>query len=187
MTTLVFCLEEPSAREMLQALLPRLLPPQVDARYIVFEGKQDLHRRLKKRLREWQAPDSKFVILRDQDNADCHAVKQELEQICRESGRADALVRVACRELESWYLGDLAAVEQGLHFNGLARRQHQAKYRQPDRLGNPAEEIGKLTRNTYQKISGSRAIGGCLSPHANQSHSFQVFLSGLRRLVESIP
>ena len=34
---LVFLLEEPSAREMLKGLLPRVLPHPVQIRYIVFD------------------------------------------------------------------------------------------------------------------------------------------------------
>lgn len=40
--TLVCCLEEPSAREMLAGVLARILPTGWNVQYIVFEGKQDL-------------------------------------------------------------------------------------------------------------------------------------------------
>ncbi|MBU4304454.1 MAG: hypothetical protein KJ893_02340 [Candidatus Omnitrophica bacterium] len=46
MSELVFFLEELSAEAMLKGLLPRLLPPEVLVRYIVFEGKQDLEKQL---------------------------------------------------------------------------------------------------------------------------------------------
>ncbi len=51
MIHLVFCLEEPSAREMLKGLLSRILPDDVYPDYIVFEGKQDLMNQLARRLR----------------------------------------------------------------------------------------------------------------------------------------
>jgi len=38
---------------------------------------------------------------------------------------------------------------------------------------------------SYQKIAGSRAIGPQLNIEANQSHSFQVLIEGIRELVES--
>ena len=41
MKTLVFCLEEPSAKEMLKGVLPRILPDDVTARFIIFKGKQE--------------------------------------------------------------------------------------------------------------------------------------------------
>jgi hypothetical protein len=39
MSELVFMLEEPSARVMLEGLLPKMLPTEVIPRYVVFEGK----------------------------------------------------------------------------------------------------------------------------------------------------
>ncbi|MFZ1983493.1 MAG: DUF4276 family protein [Desulfatitalea sp.] len=183
MKTVVFFLEEPSAKEMLEGILPRLLPEQVQVRYLVFQGKQDLEKNLIKKLRGWQVPDSVFVVLRDQDAADCIAVKSTLVDHCRRAGRSPVLIRIACRELESFYLGDLAAVENGLALSSLAGKQNNKKYRTPDRLANPSEELVRLTRNLYQKIAGSRAISPHLKLQGNRSHSFNVLISGIRRLV----
>ena len=180
---LVFLLEEPSAREMLKGLLPRVLPPSVQPRYVVFEGKQDLERNIIRRLRGWRAPDSVFVVLRDQDAADCRAVKRALASKCREAGRPETIVRIACRELESWYFGDLAAVSLGLGISNLARYAKQRKYRVPDAIHSPGNELKRISRNAYQKVSGSRAIGLELSPDFNRSHSFGVFVEGVRRAV----
>ena len=71
---LVFFLEEPSAREMLKGLLPRVLPDVISFRYLVFEGKQDLEKNIVRRLRGWRAPNSVFIVLRDQDAGDCSAI-----------------------------------------------------------------------------------------------------------------
>jgi hypothetical protein len=186
MKTIVFFLEEPSAREMLAGVLPRILPENIQIRYIVFQGKQDLEKNLKKKLRGWRMPDSVFIVMRDQDSGDCKAIKAKLTDLCREAGREGVLVRVACRELESFYLGDLAAVEQGLGLKGVKMQQQVKKYRDPDALGNPAEELFRLTSNRYDKVSGSRAIGPCLNLEANLSKSFNVLLLGIRKLVESV-
>ena len=102
MTQLVLFVEEPSAREMLNGLLPRMLPSDMKFRCIVFEGKQDLEKRLPRKLKGWQAPETAFVVLRDKDNSDCVRIKERLVQICHDAGRADTLVRIACYELESW-------------------------------------------------------------------------------------
>ena len=185
MRTLVFFLEEPSAREMLKGLLPRLLPPDVEPRFVVFEGKQDLEKQLVKKLRGWLQPDSLFVVLRDQDASDCRLIKAGLTKMCRKAGRPRALVRIACRELESWYLGDLAAVERALDVKGLAAHQAGRKFRDPDSATSPSHLLRQATSNAYQKVSGSRAIGPELSFEGNRSKSFQVFVSGLRRLVNS--
>ena len=182
MKTIVFFLEEPSAKEMLAGLLPRILSENIQVRYIVFRGKQDLEKNLKKKMNGWRMPDSVFVVMRDQDSGDCKTIKAKLADLCREAGREGVLVRVACRELESFYLGDLAAVEQGLGLRNLRAQQQNRKFRNPDALGNPAEELYRLTSNVYDKIAGSRAIAPFLSLEANYSRSFNVLLSGIRNL-----
>jgi len=183
MKTIVFFLEEPSAREMLAGVLPRILPEHMQVRYIVFQGKQDLEKNLQKKLRGWLMPDSIFVVMRDQDSGDCRAIKARLLGLCQASGREKVLVRVACRELESFYLGDLAAVERGLGLRGLKSQQQERKFRNPDLLGNPAEVLFKLTNNVYDKIAGSRAIAPHLNLTANCSTSFNVLLSGIKNLL----
>ena len=42
MKQLIFLLEEPSAEEMLKAILPKVLPADIHTEFKVFEGKQDL-------------------------------------------------------------------------------------------------------------------------------------------------
>lgn len=183
MKNLVIFLEELSAKEMLKGLLPRVLPGDITPHYIVFEGKQDLERQLERRVRGWCMPNSRFLVLRDQDSGDCLRIKTSLSAKCASAGRPEAVVRVACHELESWYLGDLRAVEAGLKVDGLSRLAKTAKFRDPDRLANPSVELEKLTRGVYQKVSGSRAVGPCLSLEENRSRSFRVFLEGIRRLI----
>lgn len=182
MTTLVFCLEEPSAKAMLEGVVPRLFP-DVLCHYMVFEGKQDLHKRLVMRLRHWQG-DALFVVIRDQDSGNCVEIKAQLHTLCVEAGRPQALIRIACCELESFYLGDLAAVEQGLQITGLARQQSNQKFRDPDRLVNAAEELKKITKNNYQKLSGSRSIAPYLRlDESHRSTSFKALMTGLQRIM----
>ena len=183
MINLVCFLEEPSAKEMLQGLFSRLLPADVTPFMIPFEGKQDLEKQLVRKMRGWRSPNSVFLVMRDQDAGNCAAIKTKLVGLCAEAGKPDAVVRIACRELESFYFGDLAAVETGLGLHGLVEQRNKARYRVPDDIVNPAEELMKLTGNVYQKVSGSRAIGPYLNLDANASRSFMKLVAGIRRLV----
>lgn len=186
MTELVFFLEEPSAAAMLEGLLPKLIPADVVPRYITFEGKQDLERQLVKRLRGYLNPNALFVVMRDQDaHPDCKVTKEKLMKLCRQAGRNAVLVRIACRELESFYLADLRAVEQGLGLSGIAAQQQTRKFRDPDRLPSPKEELRTLTRHRYQPVGGSRAIGPCLDPENSRSRSFRNLVLGIRRHVKT--
>ena len=182
MTTLVCFLEEPSAKEMLKGILPRLLQPGIHCVYIVFDGKQDMDKQLIRKLRGWQKPDTAFLVLRDQDSTDCIVVKNRLTDMCREAITTDVLVRIACRELESFYFGDLSAVEKGLGIENIATQKRKAKYRIPDSIEKPSKELEKLTKGSYQKVSGSRSISQYLSLENNTSHSFRVLLAGIQRL-----
>jgi hypothetical protein len=183
MKRLIFLLEEPSAEEMLKGMLPKVLPGDVHPEFKVFEGKQDLEKGLSRTLRAWRIPNCAFVVIRDQDSGDCHAVKQKLVDLCQQGQRDGVLVRIACRELESFYLGDLTAVERGLKLTGLSRKQDSRKYRDPDKLGSPSQELRRLTSGRYQKVAGSRAIGPQLDIENNKSHSFKILIAGIRRLV----
>lgn len=181
MKQLVFLLEEPSAQALLESFLQPRLPADWQARYVVFEGKQDLEGNLVRKLRGWRTPDSAFVVLRDQDAADCEAVKARLVALVRESGR-NALVRVACRDLEAWVLGDLAALAEAFETPRVAELSAKSRYREPDVLVKPVEELRRLVPS-YQKIDGARRVGRHLDPGRSQSPSFRTFVSGVERLL----
>ena len=172
-------LEEPSAKEMLNGVLGSFLPANVQVYYQVFEGKSDLEKRITLRLRHWQKPNSVFLVMRDKDAGDCKQIKQNLLAKVNTSGKIDKTkVRIACHELESFYLGDLFAVENGLKINRLGEKQNKSKFRTPDQLSNAAQELEKLTNFKYQKVEGSRLIGPHLSVDgSNRSHSFNVLIS----------
>ena len=156
MKHLVFLLEELSARDLLE-------------------------RQLVRKVRGWQRPGAAFVVLRDQDSADCHAVKDRLTELVDASGRKPALVRVACRELESWVVGDWHAVAQAFERPHLAGQSAKAAYKDPDQLVRPVESLRRFIPD-YQKRSGARRVGRLLDPQRNHSKSFRVFCAGIQEL-----
>lgn len=184
MRELVFLLEEMSARALLESLLPRVLSEQIAHRLIPFEGKQDLEHQLARKIRGYRNPHARFIILRDQDShPDCRALKQNLLDLCASTGRQDqCLVRIACTELETFYLADLQAVETALDVSGLAARQQNRKFRAPDTLASPSQELKTLTGNRYQKVSGSRAIGLHIAADNERSPSFRNLMAAIRRM-----
>src|ERR1017187_7530669 len=105
MNELVFFLEEESAKVLLEQIFPHLIPfgSRVHPRFIVFEGKQDLEKQLQNKLRGYLNPQARFIVLRDQDQADCRKTKKSLAAICTRAGRPQTTVRIACRELEAFY------------------------------------------------------------------------------------
>jgi hypothetical protein len=65
---------------------------------------------------------------------------------------------------------------------GLARKQQQRCYRDPDSLPNASQMLERLVPD-YQQISGSRSIAEHMALERNKSHSFMVFLQALTKLV----
>lgn len=187
MKTIVFFLEEKSAKECLSALMPKLLEGRTDIEFrcITFDGKCDLDKNLERCIRYWRAPDTCFVVIRDQDAGDCRKIKKAIKEKCKAAGRPDTLIRIACRELEAFYMGDINAVRQA--FPRCTASPTAKKFRNPDGIGAPAEELRKITNGEYQKIGGSRKISPLLKlDGSNRSQSFNTLIRGITRVIEEL-
>lgn len=178
---LVFLLEGESERDFLELLLPKILPPEIEPHFMVFEGKQDLEKNVVPKLKRWLRPNSQFVVMRDQDSGDCRVIKATLRKKCDEAGCPAAIVRIVCKSLESFFVGDWNAVAEAYNKPMLAANQRKAKYRKPDLLGNPADELDKALRG-YQKREGARRITPKLDLMKNQSNSFNVLIRSLHQV-----
>lgn len=179
---LVFLLEGESERDFLVLMLPKVLPPEIEPHFMVFEGKQDLEKNVVPKLKRWLRPNSQFVVMRDQDSGDCHVIKEGLRKKCEEAGHPQAIVRIACRALETFFIGDWQAVADAYEKPALAANQRKAKYRKPDLLGNPADELEKALPG-YQKREGARRITPKLDLQRNQSSSFNALMRSLHQQV----
>ena len=180
--SLVFLVEELSMKEYLDVLLPRVLPAAIPTITIPHEGKSDLLQSVPRKLQAWNEPHARFAVLIDQDSSDCRRLKQHIVSLCVQAGKPDVLVRVVCRALESWVMGDLHAL--GAAFGaGFVRHQNKNPYRAPDRCGDPVGAIRRL-QPSYQKTSGARLVAAHarVEVGVNTSASFHAFVTGVRRL-----
>lgn len=84
----------------------------------------------------------------------------------------------------SWYLADLAAVGQAFQVDGIAGKQNKEKYRCPDNLANPVQELKRLVPQ-YQKVGGSRRIGEHICLENNRSKSFFHLMRSISMLLEA--
>ena len=181
---LVFLLEEPSAKDFLCALLPKILPPDVDYRCIPHQGRGNLRKSIPIKLRGWRTPNTRFIIVHDQDSNDCKKLKRDLRELCRETPHPDCLIRIVCRELEAWYFGDLDAVQSAFPSFRAARHQNRAKYRQPDDIVNPSKELETIV-NGFSKYRAAKKIPQYMNIDANHSQSFRCFVSGVCAHIDS--
>ncbi len=165
---------------LLDGLLPRLFPG-LKFLCVPHEGKQDLEKSVPRKIRAWREPGVRFVVLRDNDSADCRAVKNRLATLCRTAGRDDSLVRIVCQELEAWYFGDPEALAEAYAKDRLAEIGSKTAYRNPDAIIRPSEQIIKLIPE-FQKVSGARFMSKLLSRERNKSRSFHALLEGIDHL-----
>jgi len=187
MKEIIFMVEEASMKEALTLILPDLIPESIQARIIKHQGKSDLEASIPRKLRAWANPNARFIVLRDNDGGDCRALKAKLKGICEDQGQREALIRIVCQELESWFLGDLKAVElSGLSADrNISAKVGKEKFRDPDALGNAKQELVQLAPR-YRPLSGSRAIARHMDQTRNRSNSFNIFLSGVRTVITQL-
>ncbi|MEI8128827.1 MAG: DUF4276 family protein [bacterium] len=184
---IVFILEEKSAKALLENMLPRLFHEiNYNIQYITFSGKQDLLKNIEGKILGWKVPNTLFFVLCDKDNDDCIELKQKRLSKCRNhSSEQQSVIRIACRELETFYLGDLEAVENALNARDIKRHQLNKNCRNPDEMqGKPSDYLNQLTGNAYQKTAGSREIGKHIQLEVgiNKSTCFNYFISALKNL-----
>jgi len=183
MNRVVFLLEEYSMKVLLDGLLPRLFP-NLPFLCVPHEGKQDLEKSIPRKLRAWQEPGVRFCVIRDNDGADCRALKQNLVALCGQGGRKDTLVRIACQELEAWYFGAPDALAVAFGHPALRGIAAKARFRDPDAVVQPAAALAELVPE-FQKVSGARSLARVL-PRENNSRSFQVLMAGIGQLSEEM-
>lgn len=121
MSRIVFLLEERSMQVLLDGLLPRLFP-DLPFLCVPHEGKRDLELSIPRKLRAWREPGVRFAVIRDNDGGNCVQLKAALRQLCKSGSREDTLIRIACQELEAWYLGEPAAQRMARHLTREGNR-----------------------------------------------------------------
>ena len=180
MSRIVFLLEEFSMKVLLDAFLPRAFPG-LDFLCVPHEGKNDLEKSISRKLRQWREPGVRFMVVRDNDGADCRRLKAALVELVPKERRADTLVRIACQELEARYFGDPDSLADAFSDSDLRTIGSRARFRDPDGIQQPSEALAELAP-AFQKVSGARAMGRLLNPARNTSRSFHAFLEGIRRI-----
>ena len=177
--------EEKSMEVFLRGFLPRILPAGIVLDQNCFihshEGKSDLVKSIPKKMKADPhfTEEVRVLIIHDHDSNSCVVLKESLEKLC--SNEVHHLVRIACRELENWYLGDFDALENVFPEIRAEKYARKAKYRFPDRL-NGAEELRLLTTK-FSKIQTAREICKYIDTERNKSISFNHLVSGLQKLL----
>ena len=180
--------EEKSMELFLENLLPKILPE----RYVLYvncfirphEGKSHLSKSIPKKSRAYKHFNTpvKLIVVHDQDSNDCKNLKRKIEESVRANNeQIPLLIRIPCKELENWYLGDLKAIE-GLYPKSRAERYiNKAKFRIVDKL-NGTEEMERLSKE-FTKTFCAKNICAHMDIDSNSSTSFNQFVSGVRKFL----
>ncbi len=176
--------------ELLQIILPNMLSDEWKLGYNVFirkhQGKSDLQKSIPMKLKtfsQWNEPVG-FIILHDQDSNNCVDLKRKLQELCKPYEKLPVLIRIVCRELEAWYLGDMNAIQQAYPAFKAKTFQGKSKFRNPD-MCNAKNELKKILPS-YQETSSTRLIAPYLDYQVNKSESFHQFLLGIQSFIHKM-
>jgi hypothetical protein len=175
---IVVFVEEASAFEIARAVVRKL---DIFGRVTVLkhQGAGDLERSYASKIANDPYSNTKFLILRDADNKDCEVLKRDLKAGVPRDKRSRTIVRIACQELEAWYLAQPAAMAAA---RSLESEIPKTKLRgNVDALGDPKRIFLRHAHNLGQ-IEHARRIGPYLDIQSRRSASFGHFVSGLRNL-----
>lgn len=181
--------EEPSAKIVLDVILPKIIPDNSLFQVHSHQGKQDLEHAIKTTVPSIsKIPGARILIVRDQDSEDCRKVKKHLIKIIGKKSESPTLVRIVCRELEAWFLGDLSAVSQAYPRVKPKAHNNKADFRNVDTIQNASEFLMAIipeykNRESLPKLEISESIAPHLDLKNNSSTSFKHFVSGVEKLL----
>lgn len=173
--------EEPSMKEALKVILPKLGVAPGAFKVIAFQGVGNLENGLENQLRALDDPNSRFLILRDNDRGDCKSRKARLLGMVSRAGRSERTkVRIVCEMLEAWFIADTNALNR----SGLLSRDVPVRLARcnPDMLDDPKKALSRL-RAGYNEISGAKAIAPHLDLTNTRSASFKHTIQAIKDLM----
>ena len=187
---LEFLLEEPSMEFFLRGWLSRRIP-NVGVAFRVFQGKNDLLKKLEARLRgyrKWMPDEYRLLVIVDRNGDDCRALKRNIDQICGRAGlksrtknpkKWQIAACIAIEELEAWYFGEWDAVLKA-YPKASPTIPNKANYRDPDNIaGGTWEAFERVMQSRgyfgggLQKIQAAREIGARIDAEKSRSPSFR--------------
>jgi hypothetical protein len=154
------------------------------------QGKQDLEKALTKSVPTIsKIPGSKIIITQDQDSSDCKQVKKNIQEKVELNCSCDFRIRIVCRELESWFLGDLSAIKEAYPRFRPEQYQNKAKFRDVDNIITPNKYLLKMIpefkrRSTLPKLEVVDSIAPYLNLDSNRSESFNHTINAVKSLIE---
>lgn len=193
MTTLYIFTEEPSIKIVFEVILKVILP--TDVSYVIYphQGKQDLEKALRATLPTIsKIPGAKILITRDQDNEDCKILKSRLLEIVEDNCVCDFRIRIICRELEAWFLGDLTAISKAYPRFKTKSISGKTALRNVDTIQQPSKYLLKQIpefskRSSLPKLEVAESVSKNMTIKENKSESFNQTIRAVKELIGITP
>lgn len=147
------------------------------------DGFGDLKNSIPRKLNADHPDSTRFIVLCDADETNCSQRKRQIIELIPCAKRSRTIVRIACRELEAWYLAQPNAVQRGRALKSNIPKKLSS--RDPDQIANVKETFLRLAHSRGQ-IELARKIGPHLDPNDRRSKSFGHFISALQRSSQNI-
>lgn len=199
---IIFFVEEPSAREALGQILPKI-NSEIEIQIMHFQCKSDFLNNIHDRLvgyKTWLPESWKIIVLIDRDDDDCGYLKGKLEGYATSAGFStktspnfngnfQVINRIIIEELEAWFFGDWQAVRTA-YPKVPQTIPSKAPYRDPDAIaGGTWEALERIFQKAgyyksgLSKIECARKISLHMNVDRNTSRSFIVFRDAIREVL----
>lgn len=183
--------EEPSVKEVLDTILPKIITESTFFKVYPHQGKKDLENAIKKVIPSIsKTPGARIIISRDQDESNCLDVKAHLEELVKTNIFCPYKIRIVCKELESWFLGDVNAIEKAFPRFKSEHLVNKSEVRDVDSIVKPSSYLLRVIpefskREYLPKIETAERIAPFLDIDNNTSRSFNQMIQAIRYLVEN--
>jgi len=189
MKTLHIFTEELSAKKCFENIRTNFFPSH-NFEIHPHSSREELKKRLPKVIPSLsKTNDVRILITIDQDKNNCKKLKTELEKIVQEKCLCPYKIRIVCKELESWFFGDLEAVTKAYpRFNSTLHR-NKTKMKNVDEIEQPNKEFLKIIPdfkniNRLPKVEFAERVSAHLSLDHNTSLSFQNTINAIKFLIK---
>jgi hypothetical protein len=187
---IIFLVEDYSMRKFLEGILPRLGFKEHRIEIKHHRGKEDLIRYLNKIIPSLSKRAQQIIVIIDRDKQDCVVLKNKIQQKMASCCSCEYKIRIACYELEAWFLGDMEAIAKCSPKFKAHFFQGKEKYRDVDNIEKPSRVIEQIVQDWKKKHVSKPKFAEKMAQFvsletqnmekANRSHSFHVLLETLR-------
>lgn len=188
---IIFLVEDYSMKNFLEGILPRLNLEADQFEIKHHRGKEDLLSHLARIVPTLSKRAQQIIIIIDQDQQNCLTLKNKISEKMANSN-CKYQIRIACYELEAWFLGDFAAIAQCSPKFKPSFFQNKKQYRDIDRIPKPSRVLQEIVPDWKEIYGNKPQFAKKIAPfislekqnteQANRSHSFHVLLETLRSL-----